>query len=817
MLEKQNPQTGRSGSSVTQGVLCAHCENPLTEDSPHPEFATAPHFCCMGCQTVYHILHSQGLSYYYEVKQKAASVRAPRPVSSSNEKYTYLDDPDFIKAHSLDGLTMEFYLEGVHCVACLWLIEKLPEIHPDVQNARLDLGKAVARITLKPNGKFSRVAQQLKDLGYLPHPIQKNQDAEALQKKENRSQLIRLGVAASCTGNLMLMAIPLYGGAQGSLAVLFRWVSLGLFLPILFYSATPFYKSSLAAIRSRSISIDIPIVLGLLIGSVASAFNLWRGSEILYFDSLGALVFLLLSSRYVLRRIQQNILSTSYLFQFLAPGTAHKKVSSQSSEILEVRADSLKPGDLIEVWEGEAIPADGILKNSQGFINEALLTGESVARKVVAGEVVYSGTVSQRGNLEIEVTAVGMETRLGKILKEIEKGDLNKAPIVTWADQVSRWFILGVLLIAAGAFLYYLPTSPSTGFARALALVIVTCPCALALATPLAMSVSLMKAARQGMLIKGAETLERLKRAQTLFFDKTGTLTQGSFAVIEWFETEKAPKNLKEAVIALEVRSKHPVAKALTDFLRAKGMVAIPAVENFEEVLGQGVFGEFDRHSYEVRAVLPSDKVPYHFALSGTVVGVWVNKECVAMALLGDKIRSDSKTAIQKIHQMGITPYILSGDNRRVVDVVGDALGIPVNQRMAHASPETKKEVLERFPKSLMVGDGANDAIALAVADVGIAVHGSMEISLRAADVYLSASGVTPVVELLETAQETFKIIRRNFIFSLLYNGVGGAAAVLGMVNPLFAAILMPLSSFTVFASSVYGTRKLRRRKEVSL
>ncbi len=803
-------------SKESRELLCIHCSTPVPAHLVASQEKTEYAFCCVGCETVYRLLNSKGLSHYYELKKKSAAFRQAKPADPSDETYAYLDDPAFIKAYcgKSENPSMDFYLEGVHCVACLWLVEKLPEIVEGVQKAELDLGKSIARISLQDQGSFSKVARELDDLGYRPHPICKDEEAEILQKKENRSMLIKLGVAASCTGNLMLMAVSLYGGANGDLAQLFRWVSLFLFLPILFYSAIPFYKSALTALRTRSLSIDVPIVAALALGGGVSVWNLRSENLPIYFDSLAALIFLLLSSRYVLKRIQQGVLSSSHLLHFLTPSFA-KLWNVEKNKVSQIRVDALKKGDWIEVLPGEAIPVDGVVVLGKSALNVALLTGESLPQSVEVGDKVFSGTVNQDSRLLIEVWGVGAQTRLGEILKKVDEGSLHKAAIVSLADRFSRYFVMGVLCLAAAIILLNWNEWWTVGLHRALALVIVTCPCALALATPLAMSVTLGKTARQGMLIKGADTLEKLSQIKNVFLDKTGTLTEGRFEVLRWVEMVDA-QSIQKAVLALEMRSKHPIAQALvrylsplTGFLSAEEMNI--EITDFKENLGRGVEGIIDHHHYEIKALHLSTESSLSLANLETRIGVWRDGYLVAQGSFGDKIREDSKKAVDQMRRLGLLPYILSGDQASVVKKVGDYLNIPYCQRVYSASPEEKENIVKQTKYSLMLGDGANDAIALTAAYVGVAAHGSMEVSLRAADVYLAESGVMPVVKLIENSRETMKVIYRNFAFSLLYNLLGGLAAVMGWVNPLVAALLMPASSLTVFVSSLLGTRKLRR------
>ena len=814
MNSEQLRQQNFSKDVSVDPIYCVHCGNrvPLS----HLPFVKNEQeaFCCVGCETVYRVLNSKGLSYYYELKKKSENFSPSRPASPSQESYQYLDDPEFSKNYSKTSNCLEFYLEGVHCVACLWLVEKLPEIVEGVESATLDLSKSLAKISLKEGGAFSKVAQELNEMGYRPHPIRTDEEVEQLQKKENRSMLVKLGLAASCTGNLMLMAVSLYGGASGNWAELFRWVSLFLFLPILFYAATPFYKSAWSAIQGKSLSIDVPIVVAILIGSLVSVWNLRDPSLPIYFDSLSALVFLLLASRYVLKRIQQGVLSSSHLLHFLSPSLA-RLWDDEKKESREVRVDSLRKGDWIEVLAGEAIPVDGRVVWGRSHVNVALLTGESLPQEVEIASEVFSGTVNQDARILIEVSEVGYKTRLGEILIKVDEGSLQKARIVTVADRLSRYFVAGVLFLAFVVILTHLDHFWGEGLTRALALVIVTCPCALALATPLAMSVSLGKAARSGMLIKGADTLEKLSNVKSVFLDKTGTLTEGRFEVLRWVEMVE-DLAVKKAVFILESRSKHPIAEALCRYMSPILGYAHPEdlgleVENFRENLGRGVEGTVLGHHYEIKALHLNTKSSSAFNALETRIGVWRDNQLLAQGSLGDRIRLDSKKAVEEMRNLDLVPYILSGDQALAVEKVGEYLAIPYCQRVYAASPELKESIVKQKSDALMLGDGANDAIALASAYVGVAAHGSMEVSLRAADVYLSESGVMPVVNLVVLSRETMKVIYRNFVFSLLYNFAGGLAAVLGLINPLIAALLMPASSLTVFLSSLMGTRKLRR------
>ncbi|MEK6706613.1 MAG: heavy metal translocating P-type ATPase metal-binding domain-containing protein [Bdellovibrionota bacterium] len=791
--------------------------SPSREEMPaHPERSYCVHcgtkvigellFCCHGCEIVHELLTSSGLGRYYELRLQHSIKSALKPVILSDETYAYLDSTEFKAKYTRNsGTAMDFYLEGVHCAACLWLIEKLPMLVPDLVSASLDIGRSVLRITTSTGGSFCAAAKTLEKLGYKPHPLQHDKSAEKLQKRENRRALIRLGVAGALAGNIMLMTVPLYSGLNGgAIATSFRWLSFLFFLPIVFYSAVPFYQSAWASIRTRTLSIDLPIVLAIILGTGVSFVHLLTHSSHLYFDSLAMLVFLLLSSRYALRRIQQTSLFTSHLYQFLAP-TIARRIDPENGNVVELPATSLITGDLIRVNTQDVLPADGKIRRGCGEINCAILTGEPFPQAVDLGDAVFAGTVNEGLALEVEVTAVGRDTRLGQILRELENGTARKPAIVTSADRAAKWFLTVVFIMA----LVILALSPTfeEGFSRALALIIVTCPCALALATPLALSVSLGKAARHGILIKGAEVLEKISLARTIALDKTGTLTEGRLDVLEWSQTagDVTDSDLKNSILALERRSKHPIAHALLRYLEQGVANSYQQVENFlvedfKEQPGLGIEGRINGRHLVLR---PAREI------EGTAVGIFCGDTRIGHIRLGDRVRTDSAESTAELVKLGFTPYLISGDNHSAVAAIGRDLGLRPEQLIAEASPEFKKKFMDSNPRSIMVGDGANDALALSSAFVGVAVHGSMEISIHTADVYLTMPGLNPVVRLIRIARETMHTIHRNFAFSLFYNIFGACAAATGHMTPLFAAALMPLSAFTVFGSSLLGTRAL--------
>lgn len=809
----RNSQITNTIPNALETVSCIHCKSPVPtkrialncEDSQ---------FCCEGCQFVFSLLNSRGLNFYYQLRDRVDGQKNKNPAVFFPGDYSRLDKPELIEKLSLTQAepSVKFFLENVHCAACVWLVEKLPKLSDSIAAASLDLSTGVATVRLAPNALLSSVARTIESIGYRPHLLEQASAAEGLQKLENRAWLMRIGVAGACAGNIMILAVSVYAGASGFLGQLFNVLSLALFLPVLLYCSAPFYHAALAALRNKTLSIDVPIVVAIVLGTAVSALHTFAGSEHVYYDSISALVFLLLSSRYLLRRAQQKSLGELKFLQFLTPAFA-RVYDPAEKQYREVLMSNVLPGAQILVKQGELIPADGYICQGSSYLNVSVMTGEPLPQPVKCGDKVLSGSKNEGDDIEITVSASGVDTQLGKILKQLESELSQKAPIVQAADRISKWFLICVFL-AATAVLFF-NQDLSIGFNRALALLIVTCPCALALATPLTMSLALKRAAARGILIKKSETLEKLSRIKTIVLDKTGTLTSGVFKVLSWTEHENIPGFLS-IVRELERISKHPIAKALSfhaDRISESEDTLPVTVNQAREILGQGVEGFIDGVFYEIKTLSTKD---HHQDLFQARVGVFRNKRLVCSIVLGDELRDDAEAAIKKLLKFKLPIFLLSGDRTVAVQKLAGQLGMIASNCTAEASPQQKQAFVLGQINPLMVGDGANDALALSSAYVSAAVQGSLEVSLQASDVYFSKPGVLNIHELITLGKNTMKVIHRNFAFSLAYNLAGGIAAATGHITPLSAALLMPMSAFTVLSSSLWGSRRLAQttRKE---
>lgn len=798
---------------------CAHCHT-AEATTPRGPVEDGPWYCCAGCKTVAEALAQGGLTQWYEL---AGDERAPARTTS--RKYEELDDPAFAERHvevSEDGLAhTRLYLEDLRCTACVWLVERLPQLTPGVIEARVDLGRGLAEVTYDPSQvQLSRVGGALDRLGHPVHPY-RDMDRDAQRRREDRALLIKIGVAGAAAGNVMLLAVALYsgwlGGSMTDLEVAFlRWTSMIVAVPVLGYAASPFFRTALASLRSRRLHLDLPIAIGIAAGLGWGSVNVLRGTGEIYFDSIGMLVFLLLVARFIQTRHQRKASIASEMLLALTPRRAH--LVTAADRTVEVPVEAIKVGELVEVLPGETVPLDGVIERGATAVDLGLLTGESRPVEVSVGSELHAGTVNLSAAVRMRTTATGEATRIGQLVTRVNELARRRAPIERFVDGVAGRFVAVVSTVAVLTLLgWALAGRAGDGLEHAMALLVVTCPCALALATPLAVSVALSRAARRGILIKGAEVLELLAEPGLLVLDKTGTVTMGTQRVTSW----AGARDAAALASALEEKSKHPVASAL----RAHAAPARATVLESRETFGRGVVGTLalDGATRKVAVGSPSwvssqAVVPLEVARALTAaqergespVLVAIDGEAVAVAGLSDPLRPDAAAAVAELRAMGWKIELLSGDDQRAVTLAGAALGLCAEDCRGSTQPEDKAARIEELMRQraqgrpvVMVGDGINDAAALAAATCGIAMHGSAEASVEAADIYSSRPGVASLVAILGGASATMRTIRRNLRISLFYNVTTGLLAVTGLIHPLLAAILMPISSLTVLISSV--------------
>lgn len=816
---------------------CAHCGLPVPQglfDSTRKQ-----NFCCSGCEAVYALLQGAGLGEYYSFREKIGDKGQPvleRGRTSLAEFDTATFRQLYCDTLSTGEMKTEILVEGVHCAACVWLVEKLPRLEPAVVEARLDMARS--SVTLVWNdavAPLSRVAQTLSQMGYRPRPY-RGREAARMRRDELRSLLIRMGVAGAVAGNVMLMAFALYSGEVGleeagtmdpATTRFFETLSLVISLPAL-WAASLFFRGAWSAVRTRTPHMDLPIAIGILAGFGWGAFGVLSGSGEIYFDSITTLIFLLLVGRYLQRRHQLAAADAAELLHAVVPGIATVLEGTTSR-----RASSaeLSAGVLVQVESGEVVPVDGVVRQGHSALDKSLLSGEARPVSVTVGDVAEAGSLNLGSRLVILATEAGGQTRVARLMREVEKALSTRTKLVGQADRIAGVFTMVVLGLALFVGIYWTSVAGAAGIEHALALLIVACPCALGMATPLALSAAVSQAARTKKLIFSPGALEELARPLDVVLDKTGTLTYGRLSVTRF----EGDRRLVPLVADLERGLAHPVAVALREFVEKEGNGCgeLSLIGPVREKTGSGLLADSNEGEIAIgssRFVLERAKVSATLKESlergqgdNAPVLLSLGGEVVALFWLGDKIREDAARSLVALSDAGHRLHLLSGDHPKTVESVGKALAAAAGRSELFSSiaggvtPEEKLRTIRGFQEKgfrvAMVGDGVNDTGALAAAVVGIAVKGAAEASRMSADVYLSSSGVAELVALFEGAARTLRTIRRGIVFSLVYNAIGITSAALGLLSPLWAAVLMPISSLTV-VTNAYKSRMFVGKKD---
>ncbi|HMP16118.1 MAG TPA: heavy metal translocating P-type ATPase, partial [Gemmatales bacterium] len=725
-------------------VACSHCQLPVPPGLITP--GAAEQFCCHGCSTVWQLLHAEGLDAFYRICQSEKA--QPLQARSTMEDCSEFDDPTFhsnyVRELPNGQSEVRLMLEGMHCAACVWLVEKLPHFCPGVVESRAQL--LSRQVWLRWNQKqlpLSLIAGRLSQLGYTCHPASEARRA-SLHRKEMHQHLLKLGIAGLCSGNTMLIAFALYGGMFDGISpeheAILRWVSAGLGLVALLGPGLTFFRGAWQALKARTPHMDISLAMGLAAGGIMGLYNTITGTGEIYFDSLCMLIFVLLIGRFLQYRQQRRAAESLSLLRSLIPRVAYRV---QHGTVEKVPTLSLKPGDEVEVRVGDLVPADGVVLSGQSTLDQSLLTGESVGVPVAPGGIITAGATNLSSVLRVRVAAIGKSSRMGRLMDLVESATLSHTPIVELANRVSGYFIYLVLTLAALTLVLWWHAGSDAAINHTIALLIVACPCALGLATPMTIAIAQGRAARQKILIRRGDVFELLSRPGMLWLDKTGTLTEGKVSLKAW----QGDENIIPKVMAVEQGIVHPLATALVQALQARSGNILP--ESCEQQCyypGYGVQGIASGQHLLVgsRALMEQQKVEIdastHETVNSWLQAGWTplyiacNGQLVATAALGDAIRDDAPACLAALRQAGWEIGVLSGDHFEIVAQVAKQLQIPMGRIHGEVTPENKLEIVRKsmleYGTIVMVGDGVNDAVALASASVGVAVHWGAGVAL---------------------------------------------------------------------------------------
>jgi Cu2+-exporting ATPase len=777
---------------------CKHCGLQITDSVTEKESL----FCCVGCQTAYNVIQGYGLSLFYQRMVRNSKARILKPESHD------LPSLDEIILTPKDGhYEINLMVEGLHCTACVWLIESILARDNDILVGRVNFTTHRLRILWQGDTSkaqdFIRIIEQL---GFRLIPF----DPKRLGlNKDNilKDLLISMAVAAFAASNVMLLSVSVWAGHSGSMGSgtkdLLHWLSALIGMPAILYAGRPFFKSALQALLAGRTNMDVPISVGLLLTTLMSLSETIHHASYVYFDSALTLELFLLIGRVLDHRARGRTREAAEHLLSLGTATAHK--IQDNDEIISVSSCQLRPGDHILVSRGEKIPADGLIIKGRSELDVSLVTGESAPHFVESDDTVFAGTLNLIHPLTIKVSASGENTLLAEIVRLMEAAEEGRMGYRLLTDKISTWYSPFIHLLALATFLYwflYDNSSWQVALLRAVSVLIITCPCALALAVPVVQVVSNGRLFRQGIFLKSATALERLAQVNHIVFDKTGTLTRGEFSLEDPHQFSESETLL---AISLAHYSHHPLSKSLVGELRkdSKKYSKLKILNDIEELPGLGL-----QASYAGQTLKLGSRRWFHIEESmSDKAELWFKygtKKPLCFSFK-TRLRADTKETLKGLKKLGITLSILSGDREPAVKKIASELEI--EDWHAQKSPSEKVEFIRNIQKNqsivLMVGDGLNDAPALAMAHVSLSPSNAADISQNSADAIFQGHSLKPILEIITVARKAAKLVRSNIIIALLYNFCAVPLAVIGWVTPPVAAIAMSSSSLIVILNAL--------------
>ncbi len=815
------PESMSSASAVDEQT-CFHCGLPVPRGSHYRAVidGQSQPMCCPGCQAVAEGIVAAGLTDFYRYRTEPSRT-AQALVPDALRQLELYDRPEiqqtFVSVDPQNLRDASLILEGIVCAACVWLNERHVGRLPGVVEFNVNYTTHRAHVKWDDSRiHLSEILRAISSIGYIAHPFDPGRQ-EAVYKRERTQALRRIAVAALCMMQVMMLAVALYAGAyQGidaSLEQFLRWVSLLLALPVILYSAQPFFQSAWRDLRLRQLGMDVPVSLAIGGAFVASAWHTAVGQGEIYFDSVTMFSFFLLTGRYLEMIARHRAGQAAEELVRLLPATA-TRVTDDGDEMVAVA--ELVPGDRVRIRPGETVPADGAVIDGISSVDEALLTGESLPQPRRSGDALVGGTLNIESPLVMRVDKVGADTVLSAIVRLLDRAQTEKPRLAQLADRVAGWFVGALLLLAIAVAWYWWQTDPTRAFAITLSVLVVTCPCALSLATPVALTAATGALTRLGVLTTRSHALETLARVTHIVFDKTGTLTEGRLHLTRVVRLGALTRDRCQALAAaLEQGSEHPLAHAL---LSVAGDVRLSASDQ-RAVPGEGLEGRVQGTTYRIgtrafvlglggRAVELPDAVRNTV---GTVIYLGDARGLLAAFLFDDRIRDGAAEAVTRLQQLGIEVQLLSGDGNGPVTRVAETLGIDTAEaRLKPADKLARLQALQQQGAIVgMIGDGVNDAPVLAAAQVSVAMGSGTQLAAAAADMVLLSESLPHLAEAVQMARRTRAIIRQNLGWAILYNIVAVPLAVMGLVAPWMAAIGMSASSLLV----VLNAQRLRQAR----
>ncbi len=795
---KENTQTD-------QKINCFHCGDPVKSDLFQSD---SRDFCCLGCQSVYLILSSNNLDSYYKYNQY--------PGKTQKEKTNHLEylDEEEIAAKLIDFKDGEitkitFFVPAIHCSSCIWLLENLYKLNHSVLSSRVDFTKKQANITFKHQEiSLRELVKLLITIGY--EPIITLQDVVKEQKKVNNDALIRkIAVAGFCFGNVMMLSFPEYLGIskyENKYAAFFGYINLAIAIPAMLYSGRGYFISAWKSLKQNQLNLDVPLALGIFVLFLRSAIEILTKTGAGFSDTLCGLIFFLLIGKWIQERTFYHLsFERDYRSYFPVAVTKINDTEEKPTPISD-----LEVGDRILIRNNEIIPADAILLNGDASIDFSFVTGESIPTKKVLGEVVYAGGRQLGQAIELEIIKSVSQSYLTTLWNNENFDDSNRK-FKTFANTVSKYFTIILIGIAVFAAAYWMLNQDSSkAWAAFTAVLIIACPCALALSSPFTLSAALSIFDKHQFFIKNTATIEKMAKIDELVFDKTGTLSAPNASNIIF--SGSLSDDEKQLVASLCRNSNHPLSIEINKYLQVK---TVYPTYNFNEQIGFGLEALINGYLVKIGNAKQVDIIASNNA--ETRVYVKIDHDVLGFFSFEQQWRENLSSIIADLNQK-YSIHLISGDR----DKDKKALSLIFDQSRMHFNqiPQDKLNYIKGLQANektvCMIGDGLNDAGALRQANVGIAVSDDINTFSPGCDAILSGSSFGKISQFFAFSKDAVKVIHRSFAISLLYNIIGISFAVQGTMSPLFAAILMPVSTVTIISftslSTHYFGKKLNKK-----
>jgi cation transport ATPase len=783
-------------SAVATPRCCRHCQSQL-------DAQLVDDFCCHGCRTAFELIESFELNRFYQIVQENRDTL--RPARPQKQDYRLFDAAEFqeafVESTPSGQQTAHFYLENMSCYACVWVCEQVTrQIDPE---ASLSINLSSGEATLDFKSSKVALSEFLSRFETLGFPVSPNSEYQLNEKQE----IARIGVALFCVMNIMMLAFPEYLGAaslEHRFRDLFRWISTVLAALSVFYAGWPFLQGALSSLSRRQLHLDLPIGLAIVVCFFYSLVHTWQGHPHVYYDSTAAVVALLLVGRWAQGKALRRIMREKSRY-FATEARFVRLVKDGEDEEIAALA-SITAGQTLKVLAGEVIPLKAELLSDFAEINRSLLTGESDWLAIHKGQTIDAGSMNGGQPILVRSLESGMQSFLLRLQNAAQSLYQHKGGFAALSEKMAKAFVIFVLTMAFGSLAWHWEASSERAITRFATVLLIACPCIFGFGAPLVISRALLLGLQRGVLFRSQNALERLSLVQNFFFDKTGTLTEDDSFVAdaEWNESGLQELNLqKEELLGLFRKlpdfSTHHSLKALSGFA-ASGPASQESIKAVREVFGQGISLVWRGMDVRVGRYgfcfqdAPQDEQALEYSY------ISIDRRMLLRFKLQDQLRSDACAAVQGLQASQRSVFILTGDSLERAQAVGHELGLKEDHVVARLSPKEKLGRIDDKKRNAMVGNGINDTLAMAQVEIGIAVANATDSLREKADIALLAPGLDPLMRAIELSTATRRALQRCFGFALFFNLIGMSLAISGWATPVLGAILMPISSFTIFA-----------------